>query len=64
MQDQTGRKSRLNTFLKSVLIDTISYSTVRSATVTSKGVVIVYRLSQLAVLAYIIGYKINFCFYL
>lgn len=43
---------------KTVFSETISYSTVRSAHIESKSVAIVYRLAQLGILTYIIGYDI------
>jgi hypothetical protein len=42
-------------FLKTFFSGTFSYSTVRSATIESKAVGIVYRITQLCILSYIIG---------
>ena len=42
-------------FLKTLFSGTLSYSTVRSATIESKAVGIVYRITQLVILSYIIG---------
>jgi hypothetical protein len=42
---------------KSCFLDVFTYSTVRSATIKSKNVGIVYRFAQLLVLIYIIWYK-------
>ena len=41
--------------LNSFVYDAFSYSTVRSATIKSHGVGVVYRLAQLLLLFYIIG---------
>ena len=41
--------------LQAVFSGTVTYSTVRSANIESKAVAIVYRITQLAILSYIIG---------
>ena len=54
----------VSAFFKTIYNETISYSTVREATVKNIPVAIVYRLVQLIILAYIIGYSIyNKIFY-
>ncbi len=40
--------------IKSIICDAFMYSTVRSATINSKKVGVVYRISQLLILFYII----------
>lgn len=45
----------VKTFFKTLYTESLSYSTVREATVENKPVAIIYRLVQLAILSYIIG---------
>jgi hypothetical protein len=41
--------------LKTIYNESLSYSTVREASIENKPVAIIYRLIQLAILSYIIG---------
>jgi hypothetical protein len=43
---------------KSILFDAFSYSTVRSATIKSYKVGVIYRLAQLLLLLYIVGWEL------
>lgn len=44
--------------VNSFLFDMFTYSTVRSATIKSSSVGIVYRVAQLSILVYIVGYEL------
>ena len=43
--------------IKSIIMNTFTYSTVRSATIKSTNIGIIYRTLQIALLVYIIGYR-------
>ena len=45
----------MRTLVRALFTGTVSYSTVRSATIESKLVGIVYRIAQLLILSYVIG---------
>ena len=45
----------IKSFFKTLYVSTISYSTVRQASIENKPVAITYRLIQIAIISYIIG---------
>ena len=52
-------KSKAKNVFSSLLYMTFSYSTIRQATIHSKKIGIIFRILQLGILGYIIGY-LNF----
>ncbi len=45
-------------FVRLLYSETFTYSTVRSASIDNKLVAVIYRIVQLAILSYIIGYEL------